>query len=212
VEHSATSAVSLPETIGVKYTAEEVEYLNLRPITRQTFRIAELVDMIVGVTGKNIDRIQTLLRSGTVVFHSYRYWWEGFEAETGDLQRLLATFPGPDPSRVFRADECTEVRFEFAGSPPRPPVRLNRAVAGPKRWFQRRGLWERILEQGASRVPRYKEYAYGDRTDLFELPTDPAWLDEIRRDGQRYAARSLQPVLGAIAAAVRVVFVCPRAR
>ena len=101
MEHSATSAVSLPETIGVKYTAEEVEYLNLRPITRQTFRIAELVDMIVGVTGKNIDRIQTLLRSGTVVFHSYRYWWEGFEAETGDLQRLLATFPGQIPAGYF---------------------------------------------------------------------------------------------------------------
>jgi len=44
------------------------------------------------------------------------------------------------------------------------------------------------------------------------LPADPAWLEEIRRDGQRYAPRALEPVLVAIAGAVRVVFVCPRAR
>ncbi len=204
--------MSLPETIGVKYTAEEAEYLSLRPITRQTFRIAELVDMILGVTGKNIERIQTLLRSGTVVFHSYRYWWDGFEAETGDLQRLLATFPGPEPNRPFRAAECTELRFEFGTSPPRPAIRLNREVAGPKRWFQRRGLWERILEQSAARKPSYKEYSYADRADVFELPTDPAWLEEIRRLAQRYAARALQPALGAIAGSVRAVFVCPRPR
>lgn len=204
--------MSLPETIGVKYTAEEAEYLSLRPITRQTFRIAELVDMILGVTGKNIERIQTLLRSGTVVFHSYRYWWEGFEAETGDLQRLLATLPGPEPNRAFRADECTEVRFEFGGSPPRPPVHLSREVAGRKRWFQRRGLWERILEQSAARKPSYREYSYADRADVFELPTDPAWLEEIRGMAQRYAARALQPALGAIQGSVRLVFVCPRPR
>ncbi len=204
--------MSLPETIGVKYTAEEAEYLSLRPITRQTFRIAELVDMILGVTGKNIERIQKLLRSGTVVFHSYRYWWEGFEAETGDLQRLLATFPGPEPNRAFRAEECTEVRFEFGGSPPHPPIRLNPEVAGPKRWFRRPGLWERILKQGTARGPRYREYSYADRADVFELPTDPAWLDEIRGDVQRYAPRALEPALGAIAGSARLVFLCPRAR
>jgi hypothetical protein len=212
VEHCTTSAVSLPETIPVKYTAEEAEYLSLRPITRQTFRIAELVDMILGVTGKNVERIQTLLRSGTVVFHSYRYWWEGFEAETGDLQRLLATFPGPEPSRPFRIGECTEVRFEFGGSPPRPAVRLNREVAGPKRWFQRRGLWERILEQAAARGPSYREYSYADRADVFELPTDPGWSEEIRGEVQRYAPRALQPALAAVAGSARVAFVCPRAR
>jgi hypothetical protein len=205
--------VSLPETIGVKYTAEEAEYLNLRPITRQTFRISELVDMILGVTGgKNIERIQTLLRSGTVVFHSHRYWWEGFEAKTEDLGRLLATLPGPEPHRVFHAGECTEVRFEFGGSPPRPAIRLNREVAGPKRWFQRRGLWERLLQQSAARGPRYREYSYADRADVFELPTDSAWLDQICGEAQRYAPRALQPVLAAIAGSVRVLFVCPRAR
>jgi hypothetical protein len=204
--------VSLPETIGVKYTAEEAEYLSLRPITRQTFRIAELVDMILGVTGKNLERIQKLLRSGTVVFHSYREWWEGFEAETSDLERLLATFPGPEPNRAFRAEECIEMRFEFGGSPPRPPVRLNPEVAGPKRWFHRRGLWERILTQAAARGPRYREYSYADRADVFELPTDPAWIDEIRGDVQRYAPRPLQPAWGAIAGSARVAFVCPRTR
>jgi hypothetical protein len=204
--------VSLPETIGVKYTAEEAEYLSLRPITRQTFRIAELVDMILGVTGNNVDRIQTLLRSGTVVFHSYRYWWEGFEAETAELQGLLASFPGPQPGRAFRADECSEVRFEFSGSPPRPAVRLNREVCGPRPWFRSRSLWERILEQSAARRPAYREYSYADRADVFELATDPAWLERIREEAQKHASGGLQPALGAIARSARVAFICPRTR
>ena len=31
-------AVPLPETIAVKYTEEEAEYLSMRPLVRQTFR------------------------------------------------------------------------------------------------------------------------------------------------------------------------------
>jgi hypothetical protein len=62
-------SVPLPETIPVKYTEEEAEYLSMRPLVRQTFRLAELVDMVVSVTGKDPGRIQQILRSGTVVYH-----------------------------------------------------------------------------------------------------------------------------------------------
>src|SRR5208283_1906278 len=73
--------MSLPETIPTRYTEEEAEYLSLRPVVRQTFRIAELVDMILSVTGKDAHRIAQILRSGSVVYHGYRYWWPAFEAD-----------------------------------------------------------------------------------------------------------------------------------
>ena len=53
--------MALPETIAVKYTEEEAEYLSMRPVVRQTFRAAELVDMIVRVSGKDSERVQQIL-------------------------------------------------------------------------------------------------------------------------------------------------------
>src|ERR1700693_5962326 len=101
-----------PETIPVKYSEEEAEFISMRPLGRQTFRPAELVDMIVAVTGKDPQRIQQILRSGTVVFHSYRYWWQGFDAEPVKLAEILEKYPDANPSRPFRAEDCTEVILE----------------------------------------------------------------------------------------------------
>ena len=46
--------------------------------------------MILTVTGKDSARIRQILRSGTVVFHFYKYWWEGFEMSEAELAPLLA--------------------------------------------------------------------------------------------------------------------------
>src|SRR5580704_7021197 len=123
----------LPETIRVKYTEEEAEYVSIRPLVQQEFRGAELVDMILSVTGKDVPRIQQILRSGTVVFHSYRYWWQGFEAESGAVAKILAKYPGAEPSRPFRANECSEVVLESSGAPAARSIRLHRDAASKKR-------------------------------------------------------------------------------
>jgi hypothetical protein len=109
--------VPLPETIPVKYTEEEAEYISMRPLVRQEFRSAELVDMIVQVAGKDPGRVQKILSAGTIVFHSFRYWWAGFEADTAALNEILEKYPDPDPQRAFRAEDCTEVILESRNSP-----------------------------------------------------------------------------------------------
>jgi hypothetical protein len=101
--------VPLPETITVKYTEEEAEYISMRPLVRQEFRGAELVDMVVQVAGKDPDRVQKILNAGTIVFHSFRYWWTGFDADTAALNEILRKYPDADPQRVFRAEDCAEV-------------------------------------------------------------------------------------------------------
>ena len=58
----------LPEIIPVKYTEEEADYVSMRPLVRQNFRPAELVDMIVRVAGKDLGRVQQILRSGMWFF------------------------------------------------------------------------------------------------------------------------------------------------
>ena len=64
----------LPETIPVRYTEEEAGYVSVRPLVKQTFRLHELADMVVSVTGKNPGRVQQVFRAGTLVYHSFRYW------------------------------------------------------------------------------------------------------------------------------------------
>ena len=86
--------MALPQEIPVRYTEEEAGYVSFRPVVRQTFRVHELLDMVLSVTGKQPERIRQILRSGTVVFHFYRYWWEGFEAGEAELQALLARISG----------------------------------------------------------------------------------------------------------------------
>ncbi len=72
------SAMPLPEAIPIRYTEEEAGYVSFRPVVRQSFRPDQLLDMVLSVTGKDVARIKQILRSGTVVFHFYRYWWTGF--------------------------------------------------------------------------------------------------------------------------------------
>lgn len=117
----------LPETISVKYTEEEAEYLSMRPLVRQEFRSAELVDMIVQVAGKDPDRVQKILSAGTIVFHSYRYWWTGFDADAAALNEILKIYPDADPQRAFRAEDCNEVILD---SRDLPTVTKSSAVAG----------------------------------------------------------------------------------
>ncbi len=133
----------LPETIAVKYTEEEAEYLSLRPVVRQTFRIRELLDMILAVAGKDPARVQQILRSGTAVFHFYRYWWQGFEVTLDELAPLLATFPDPQPSRPFCAEECTAVELQPASG--HHALLIEKKDAAQRNLLRRRSLWDCLL-------------------------------------------------------------------
>src|SRR5258708_36592092 len=107
--------VTLPESIPVRYTEEDAGYVTVRPIVKQTFRLDELLDMILSVTGKDAARIRQILHSGTVVYHFYRYSWTGFDTDEAELTAALRQFPDPDPSRAFDGGKCTLAVFETAG-------------------------------------------------------------------------------------------------
>ncbi len=200
----------LPETIPVRYTEEEAEYLSVRPVVRQTFRLPELIDMVLGVTGKDLARIQQILRSGTVVFHFYRYWWQGFEAGSEELGALLAGFPDADPAREFRAEECTVILLESGGQPPRHSLELGRQEASRKRFFHSRSLWDCLVALGQGQPPSYQGYSYARRADLYRLALSPEEIAALARDAARMAPRGLRSRLGRLTETSRIVFLCPR--
>jgi hypothetical protein len=210
--------VPLPETIAVKYTEEEAEYLSMRPLVRQTFRAEELVDMIVQVAGKDAVRLQQILRAGTVVFHSFRYWWPGFDPDVAALAEILARYPDADPSRPFRVADCVEVILESSGSPPRHSLRISRDAAAKANPLQKiaRALrhapnfWQRLMNFAEEARPRYREYSYTRGGDLYSIALTAEQIARLAREAARDAPRTLRAELLEPPAISQIIFVCAR--
>lgn len=208
----------LPETIAVKYTEEEAEYLSMRPLVRQTFRAPELVDMIVQVAGKDSARVQQILRAGTIVFHSFRYWWQGFDPDAVALAEILARYPDAEPSRSFRAADCVEVMLESSGSPPRHSLRITEESATKASPLQKlaRALrnkpsfWQVLMNFAEEAHPRYREYSYARRADLYSIALTPAQIARLAHEAAHHAPRTLRAELLEPPAISQIVFICAR--
>lgn len=202
--------MALPESIPVRYTEEEAGYVSFRPVVRQSFQPLELLDMVLSITGKDAARIRQILRSGTIVFHFYRYWWEGFEIAEQDLDLLLARFPDPDASREFRAGECTMALIEPAGSPPRVSLQLDRAGAARRGLFRRRSFWDALLACAVAGPLAYQGYSYARRGDLYRLELTPETRAQLAAAASSLGPRNLRRDLQVLSYAERIMFVCPR--
>ncbi len=200
----------LPETIPVRYTEEEAEYLSMRPVVRQEFRSAELVDMVVQVAGKDANRVQKILSAGTVVFHSFRYWWTGFDADSAALSEILKKYPDADPQRAFRAEDCSEVTLESSGSPPRHSLRIRRSEGSKRRLLRSRTFWDRLMSLARAAAPSYREYSYARRGDIYSLPLSPVQVAHLADEAARSAPRALRADLALLPAMSQVIFLCPR--
>jgi hypothetical protein len=202
--------MALPENVAVRYTEDEAEYLSLRPVVRQTFRIAELVDMIVSVTGLDRGRVAQILRSGAVVYHGYRYWWNGFEATAGDLDVVLASYPVADPSRAFDPAACSAVIFESSGSPPRHSVEISRESSARRRFLRLRSFWDSLIELARARKPAYVEYSYARRADIYSLELGREDVARLAAEVDRRGSRVLRAQLRMLPEMARVELVLPR--
>jgi hypothetical protein len=202
--------VPLPETIPVRYTEEEAGYVTVRPLVRQTFRLDELLDMILSVAGKDAARVRQLLHSGTIVYHFYRYSWAGIDADEGELAAALAKFPDAEPSRPFAAIQCTNAVFDGPGANPRHLLDLDRAAASKRRLFRGQSFWERLLEIAAEENLAYQKYSYSRRADLYRLGLDADNISRIEEAANRLAGGKLRAALRVLPATACILFVCPR--
>src|SRR5437879_3767522 len=159
----------LPETITMRFTEEDAGYVTVRPVVKQTFRLAELVDMVVGVTGKNVSRVQQIFRAGTVVYNSYRYWWDGFASDENEVTGLLTLFPDDDPTRLFNPAQVTSVTLEIGGGTQRSLIGVARREALSKKLLHKRNPWEILLDTAHDSTPRYERYSHAERADVYRL-------------------------------------------
>jgi hypothetical protein len=203
-------ALPTTDTIPVRYTEEEAEYMSLRPVVRQSFRLHELLDMILAVTGKDPQRIARILESGTVVFHNYRYWWPALALPEHDLQHLLEQFPIPDSSRPFAAGECRAVLLDTGGSTPHRLLEWRREVLARRRWLARRTAWDVLLDSASRQPPAYADYSYEWKGDLYVALLGEAERLALAREMERLLARASGLRAELLLRAARLFFLCPR--
>jgi hypothetical protein len=200
----------LPETIPVRYTEEDAAYVTVRPMVRQTFRIDELLDMILSVAGKDVERVRQLLHSGTVVYHFYRYSWDGIDVGEAELAGALARFPDADPSRMFAPRLCTNAVFDEAGLNPRHLLDLTRAVASKRKFLHRMNFWDRLLEIADGERPYYQKYSYSRHADVYCLDLDGESTSRIEEAANRLATAKVRSALRVLPSTASILFVCPR--
>ncbi|HKN24644.1 MAG TPA: hypothetical protein VJX72_07340 [Candidatus Acidoferrum sp.] len=200
----------LPEQIPVRYAEDDAGYVTMRPVVKQTFRLNELVDMVVGVAGKDPARIQQILRSGTVLYNGYHYWWAPLTAEQPEIEVLLAGFPDDDPSRLFNPANVTAALLESGGGTQRNLVEITASEAGGKKLFAHTSPWDVLMQFAAGHTLRYEKYSYGRRADLFRLTLHFDQAQQLLSAMLEAAPRGLRHRWSTLRPPAALTFVLPR--
>jgi len=194
----------------MRFTEEDAGYVTVRPVVKQTFRLAELADMVVSVTGKNVPRVQQIFRAGTVVYNGYRYWWDGFSSGEDEIAGVLALFPGDDPARLLDSAEVSAVSLEIGGGAQRSLVDIARSEASAKRLFQKRSPWEILLTSANNSTPRYEKYSHADRADVYRVHLSPEMATSLLKQLRDASPRGLRKKLALLLPPAAVLFFLPR--
>jgi hypothetical protein len=159
--------MALPPTVRVKLSSEAAEAISLTPVVVQELAVRDLIEHVLGVSGKDEERLREILLRGTLVSGGSRFRWAGWEADAEGLREVLATFPDPDPARPFEPARCVQAILRGgrqAVTIPREAVVRRGAIAA---LFRRPTFWDHLMEIAASIPPCYSGYSYRDRADRY---------------------------------------------
>jgi hypothetical protein len=168
--------MALPQTIRVKLSSEAVEAISLTQVVAQEMPVRELIEYMLGLTGKDEPRICELLKRGTLVAGASRFRWTGWAADIDGVREILATFPDADPACPFDAGRC--VRAVLRGG--RQALEIPREACSRKGLFQRSSFWEMLMEAAAAGQTTYGGYSYKDRADRFRWELTVAEAGHLR--------------------------------
>src|ERR1017187_366134 len=168
--------MALPQTIRVKLSSEAAESISLTPVVVQELAVRDLIEHMLGITGKDEARIRELLKRGTLVSGASRFRWVGLDADAEGVRAVLQTFPDADPSRNVAGSGC--VRAILRGG--RQALEIPREVGARKGLFQRASFWDLLMEVVGVLDATYGGYSYKDRADRFWRELTVAQAERIR--------------------------------
>ena len=168
--------MSLPESVRVKLSSEAADSISITPVVIRDIPMRELIEHMLGVTGKDTARVHELLLRGTLVSGASRFRWTGWDADREAIQSALVTFPDPDPRRPFSAERCIRATLRAPGR----RIEIPREVGQRKPLFRRSSFWETLMGVVAASETRYVDYSYRERADCYSAVLSLAGLERLR--------------------------------
>jgi hypothetical protein len=168
--------MALPATIRVKLSSEEAGAISITAVVSQEIPLKDLVELMLGLAGKDEARLLELLRRGALVSGASRYRWSPFETAPGELLSLLAAFPDPDPSRPFSPGRCRRVTLRSPGR----ALELPHEAAAAKALLRRQTYWDALMEVCAAGELVYAGYSYRERADRYTRLFTPAEVERLK--------------------------------
>ena len=166
----------LPETVRVKLSSEAADSISITPVVIREIPVRELIEHMLGITGKDTARLHELLLRGTLVSGASRFRWAGWDADRQAIESALATFPDPDPLRPFSADRCVRAALRAPGR----RIEIPRDVGQRKPLFRRASFWDTLMGVVASSETRYVDYSYRERADYYSAALSLPGLERLR--------------------------------
>lgn len=182
-----------PEIVTVKISSEAAEYLSLSPVVVEQMPLVELVELILGASGKSLARVCEVLRRGVLVAGASRFRWQGWDPDAESIRRLLEAFPDSDPSRAFQQDQC--VRVALCGAIFR--IEIPREAGAARRWLRRRSFWDALMKVASAATSRYVEYSYKDKADWFRFDLNEETAAAVRDAASLLRYSGLRARIGA---------------
>jgi|SRR5579872_3743944 len=178
----------LPPTVRVKLSSEVAESISITPVVIREIPIRELIEHMLGITGKDEPRLHDLLLRGTLVSGASRFRWAGWDADREAIREVLASFPDRDPERRFTAELC--IRAALRG--PGRRIEIPRDIGRKKPLFRRTSFWDTLMSIAASSEIRYVDYVYRERADCYSAPLSLAAVERLRESASLVKFTTLQ--------------------
>jgi hypothetical protein len=178
----------LPSSVRVKLSSEAAESISITPVVVRDIPIRELIEHMIGITGKDEARLHELLLRGTLVSGASRFRWAGWDADHEAIRETLASFPDPDPKRRFAPELC--IRAALRG--PGRRIEIPREIGQRKPLFRRTSFWDTLMGVAASSEVRYVDYVYRERADCFSAALTLAGLERLREGARLVTYSTLQ--------------------
>jgi hypothetical protein len=180
--------MSLPATVRVKLSSEAADAISITRVVVQDLPLRDLVEHMLGITGKDEARLRELLRRGTLVSGASRFRWTGWEADADGLRELLASFPDADPARPFTAAKC--VRAVLRGG--RRAIDIPREAGARKPLLRKASFWDLLMDPTAMGDIQYLHYSYKDRADCYRVEISLAAAEKLRAASEALKYSSLR--------------------
>ncbi len=151
-------------------------------------RLAELVGLMLDVTGRDAPRLQSLLLRGSLVVGATRYRWDAVRATAEQVQELLTGLPDDEPQRPFEPELCTEVLLEGPGF----RMRASSQALARRRLLRRRSFWDVLTETAEMAGARYAGFHHREQADRYVIDVGPDLAGALRRHAGLLHYRALE--------------------